>query len=88
VKNILWPQIGAAGTPYARSVRAEAIQPISLPDPGVIFDSVMARKDFKPHPNKISSVLFYLATIIIHGMSLVLQRGLVLIYVRFVSNKS
>jgi linoleate 8R-lipoxygenase/9,12-octadecadienoate 8-hydroperoxide 8R-isomerase len=65
--NILWPQIGAAGTPYARSVRPNTLQPIDLPEPGVIFDSVMARKQFKPHPNKISSVLFYLATIIIHG---------------------
>ena len=27
----------------------------------------MARKAYKPHPNRISSMLFYLATIIIHG---------------------
>jgi linoleate 8R-lipoxygenase/9,12-octadecadienoate 8-hydroperoxide 8R-isomerase len=29
----------------------------------------MARKKFEPHPNKISSILFYLASIIIHGKS-------------------
>ena len=64
--NILWPHIGASGQPYARSVRPRKMQPTSRPDPGVIFDSVLARKKFEPHPNKISSVLFYLASIIIH----------------------
>ena len=42
--------------------------PFALPDPGVLFDSVMVRKGFTPHPNKISSVLFYIATIIIHDI--------------------
>ena len=64
--NIRWPQIGAANTPYARTVRPKAPQPFSLPDPGVLFDGLMARKSFTPHPNKISSVLFYLASVIIH----------------------
>lgn len=63
--NILWPHIGKAGQPYARSVRPRKMQP-PRPDPGVVFDSVLARKDFQPHPNKISSVLFYVASIIIH----------------------
>lgn len=67
MQNIVQPNIGAANTPYARSVRSQTVQPASLPDPGTIFDSVMVRKDFTPHPNKISSVLFYLASIIIHG---------------------
>jgi hypothetical protein len=42
------------------------MQPGALPDPGVIFDSIMARKpeNREQHPNKISSVLFYLASII------------------------
>jgi hypothetical protein len=42
------------------------MQPGALPDPGVIFDSIMARKpeNRENHPNKISSVLFYLASII------------------------
>lgn len=67
-QNIVQPHIGAANTPYARSVRSVTVQPAYLPDPGTIFDSVMVRKDFTPHPNKISSMLFYLASIIIHGM--------------------
>lgn len=63
--NILWPQIGAAGQPYARSVRAKRMQP-PRPDPEVVYDAVLRRKEFKPHPNNISSVLFYVASIIIH----------------------
>ena len=51
--------------PYARSVRPRKMQP-PRPDPGVIFDAVLARKEFVSHPNKISSVLFYLASVIIH----------------------
>jgi linoleate 8R-lipoxygenase/9,12-octadecadienoate 8-hydroperoxide 8R-isomerase len=43
-------------------------QPGALPDPGDIFDSVMTRKHKEPHPNKISSMLFYLASIIIHDL--------------------
>lgn len=66
--NALHPRLGAAGNPYARTVRPRTIQPTALPDPGVVFDSVMARRTFKPHPNKISSVLFYLASIIIHDL--------------------
>lgn len=66
--NILWPRLGAAGQPYARTVRPRQIQPVARPDPGLIFDSLLARKTFKPHPNKISSVLFYLASIIIHDI--------------------
>ncbi|KAH6665675.1 putative fatty acid oxygenase PpoA [Halenospora varia] len=67
--NIRCPQLGAANTPYARSAEPSVLQNIALPDPGMIFDTLMARGDtFKPHPNKISSMLFYLATIIIHDI--------------------
>ena len=61
------PMLGAAGTPYARSVRPQTPQPAYLPEPETLFDSVMVRKKFTPHPNEISSMLFYLASIIIHG---------------------
>ena len=44
------------------------MQPIARPDPGVVFDSVMSRKHHELHPNRISSVLFYLASIIIHDL--------------------
>ncbi len=61
------PLVGAANTPYARSVRPQTLQPIDLPDAGDLFDNLMSRDKFKPHPAKISSMLFYFATIIIHG---------------------
>lgn len=67
--NIQLPQLGAANTPYARSARPQVLQNIALPDPGAVFDSLMARGDkFEPHPNGISSMLFYLATVIIHDL--------------------
>ncbi|KAI9777325.1 MAG: hypothetical protein M1839_008933 [Geoglossum umbratile] len=66
--NIMYPHLGAANTPYARSVRPGVIQRGSLPDPGVIFDSVMAREKYTRHPNNVSSMLFYIASIIIHDL--------------------
>lgn len=64
--SLVHPQLGAAGTPYARTVKPSMIQTPARPDPGVVFDSVMVRKHRELHPNRISSVLFYLASIIIH----------------------
>ncbi|KAF2749194.1 heme peroxidase [Sporormia fimetaria CBS 119925] len=66
--SLVHPDLGKAGTPYARTVKPSSIQTPTRPDPGVIFDSVMARKHKEPHPNGISSVLFYLASIIIHDL--------------------
>lgn len=66
--NIMAPQVGAANTHYARSVRPQTMQPADLPDPADLFDNLMARDTFKPHPARISSMLFYLASIIIHDL--------------------
>lgn len=68
--SLVNPNVGKAGTPYARTTAPKAMQPGALPDPGVIFDSIMARKDCnrEDHPNQISGVLFYLASIIIHDL--------------------
>ncbi|ROW01988.1 hypothetical protein VMCG_05543 [Cytospora schulzeri] len=67
--NINDPQLGAANRPYARSVRPTVFQNPDLPDPGTIFDKLMARGDtFEPHPQGLSSMLPYLATIIIHDI--------------------
>ncbi|EWC46918.1 hypothetical protein DRE_03930 [Drechslerella stenobrocha 248] len=66
--NILYPHLGKAGTPYARSVRPMTKMPGARPDPGLLFDALLARKEPKPHANKISSTLFYLASIIIHDL--------------------
>lgn len=70
--------MGAAGTHYARSVEPKTVLPAALPEPEVLFDSLLARKIFTPHPNKISSVLFYLASIIIHGRREISQEALLL----------
>ncbi|KAF2447352.1 heme peroxidase [Karstenula rhodostoma CBS 690.94] len=64
--SLVHPQLGAAGTPYARTVKPSKMQTPCRPDAGVVFDSVMTRKHAERHPNEISSVLFYLASIIIH----------------------
>ncbi|OAL49850.1 heme peroxidase [Pyrenochaeta sp. DS3sAY3a] len=64
--SLVNPQVGAAGTPYARTVKPVAMQTPARPDPGVVFDSIMTRKHSELHPNRISSMLFYLASIIIH----------------------
>jgi hypothetical protein len=66
--NIMLPQLGAAGSTYARSVRPSIVPPAALPDPNLIFDSIMKRTEFTRHPNNVSSVLWYWATIIIHDI--------------------
>ncbi|EEH06908.1 animal heme peroxidase [Histoplasma capsulatum G186AR] len=66
--NPMFPRLGAANTPYARSVRPITIQPAALPDPGLIFDSLFARQEFKPHPTGVSSVFFSWASLIIHDL--------------------
>ncbi|ROW09307.1 hypothetical protein VPNG_05830 [Cytospora leucostoma] len=67
--NISDPQLGSANKPYARLVRSTDFQDPDLPDPATIFDKLMARGDtFAPHPQGISSMLPYFATIIIHDI--------------------
>lgn len=68
MQSLLHPQLGAAGQPYARTVKPTKVQPVDLPDPGLLFDCLLRRKEPKEHPAQISSVLFYLATIIIHDI--------------------
>ncbi|KAL3479234.1 heme peroxidase [Aspergillus californicus] len=65
--NIMYPQLGASGGHYARSVMPQHPRPLVLPDPGLIFDTLLARDGpAKEHPTKVSSNLLYLATVIIH----------------------
>jgi hypothetical protein len=66
-QNIMFPQLGAAGTAYARSVNTNVLRQGALPDPNLVYDSVMKRTEYKKHPNNVSSVLWYWASIIIHG---------------------
>ncbi|OJD36254.1 fatty acid oxygenase [Diplodia corticola] len=67
--NIMYPQLGAAGSHYARSVVGQNLRSTSLPEPGLIFDTLLRRDGLaREHPTKVSSHLFYFATIIIHDI--------------------
>lgn len=69
MQNIKYPELGAAGSNYARSVTPQHQHSRTLPDPAVIFDTVLARPGkARLHPNKVSSTLFYFGTIIIHDI--------------------
>jgi len=68
--NNINPQLGRAGSAYAKSVRSSKHLHGVRPDTGQLFDLLMARgdgeNDFKENPAGISSMLFYHASIIIH----------------------
>lgn len=67
--NIMYPQLGATGQPYARSVIPTHTRDINLPDPGLIFDTLLRRDGLaRESPTKVSSSLFHFATIIIHDI--------------------
>ena len=67
--NILYPELGKAGSYYARSVVPQRSPPAALPDPGDVFDELFARRGLaKEHPAKFSSIAISLATIIIHDI--------------------
>ena len=68
--NVLNPNMGKAGMAYAKTVKVDKRMHGCQPDPGLLFDMLMARDDnsFKENPAGISSMLFYHATIIIHDI--------------------
>ncbi|PNY27468.1 Linoleate 10R-lipoxygenase [Tolypocladium capitatum] len=66
--NPLMPKMGAAGTPYSRTVKPGKATLGALPDPETVYEAVMARDGFKKNPNNVSSILWYWATIIIHDL--------------------
>lgn len=71
--NIQEPHLGAAGSPYARTVKPMTKMPGAPPDAETLFDSIFSRgkngEHYRESDNNISSMLFYTASIIIHGMS-------------------
>ncbi|KAI1650500.1 heme peroxidase [Daldinia loculata] len=68
--NPIQPNLGRAGAPYAKSVRNTKRLAGVRPDPGLLFDLLMARDDehFKESPAGISAMFYYHATIIIHDI--------------------
>ena len=66
--NPILPNLGKAGTAYARTVKPTIMRPLQCePDAGLVFDALMCRREYRTHPNNVSSMLFYIASIIIHG---------------------
>ncbi|SJX64637.1 putative dioxygenase Ssp1 [Sporisorium reilianum f. sp. reilianum] len=66
--NIMNPKLGASNQPYSRNVQRTHPQQVNLPDPGTVYDLLLARDSFEPHPTGISSLLFNFANIIIHDI--------------------
>ncbi|KAF0333070.1 heme peroxidase [Gigaspora margarita] len=63
----LFLQLGKAGSQYARSTPTS--KPFNqLPEASKIFDDLMKRNKFIPHPSGISATLFYLAVLITHDL--------------------
>ncbi|KAJ8518487.1 hypothetical protein ONZ45_g4459 [Pleurotus djamor] len=63
------PSCGQAGRPYARSVQAKNNLPrTSLPDPGLVFDTLLKKRDHKTHPGGMSSLIFAFASIVTHSL--------------------
>lgn len=65
----LHPHLGQAGAPYAKTVPSKTHPLGALPDPGEIFDRLMAREEGgRNSESGLSSMLIYHATIIIHDI--------------------
>ncbi|KAG6868942.1 hypothetical protein C0993_007156 [Termitomyces sp. T159_Od127] len=61
------PDMGKAGTPYARSVQQSHPLPRNkLPDAGLVFDTLLKREGFVKHPAGLSSLMFSFAALVIH----------------------
>ncbi|KAJ7765440.1 linoleate diol synthase [Mycena maculata] len=67
--NVNMPEMGKAGTPYARSVQqTHPLPKHELPDPGLVFDSLLKRDGFVKHPAGLSSLMFSFAALVIHSV--------------------
>jgi len=66
--NNLWqPEMGKAGSPYARSVPPLKPKGPNLPDPELVFDQLLKRTGpFREHPSGLNRLFFSFATIVIH----------------------
>ncbi|KAG1881160.1 heme peroxidase [Suillus subluteus] len=63
------PNLGKAGTPYARSVQgANPLPRNQMPDAGLVFDTLLRREKFTPHPQGLSALMFSFAALVIHSV--------------------
>ena len=67
--SVVNPHLGQAGAPYAKTVPSKTAPLGALPDPGDLFDKLMARGEGgRTSTSGLSSMLIYHATIIIHDI--------------------
>ena len=67
--NNIWnPEMGKAGTPYARNVPSMKPKGPTLPDPELVFEQLLKRPEgkFVEHPSGLNRLFFSFATIVIH----------------------
>jgi len=62
------PEMGKAGSPYARNVPPMRPKGRNLPDPELVFEQLLRRPDdeFKEHPSGLNRLFFSFATLVIH----------------------
>ena len=61
------PDLGKSFTTYARSVQqGHPLPPHMMPDPGLVFDTLLKRDKFVKHPAGLSSLMFSFAALVIH----------------------
>lgn len=61
------PEMGKAGSPYARNVPPLKPKGPDLPDPESVFDALLKREGpFRKHPSGLNRLFFSFATIVIH----------------------
>lgn len=58
-----YPVVGMGNTKYATIMRSQR-RPTANPAPEKIFNDLIKRREFVPHPNKINVFMFYFATLI------------------------
>ncbi|KIL59186.1 hypothetical protein M378DRAFT_27110 [Amanita muscaria Koide BX008] len=61
--NVLHPDVGRAGMPYTRNVRSEH-RFSALPEPGLVFDTLLKARDKRVHPSGASSLAYAFAQLI------------------------
>lgn len=59
LNNVNIPDLGKAGHAYSRNVQCKTAMPqAELPDPDLIFEALLKREEFVPHPAGNSSLMF------------------------------
>ncbi|KIO24703.1 hypothetical protein M407DRAFT_25950 [Tulasnella calospora MUT 4182] len=67
--SIWHPEMGKAGSPYARSVQTLHPLPANqLPSPELLFDTLLKREDKVDHPAGLSTFFFAFANLVIHSL--------------------